>query len=81
MLNDYQSNLSKDDKAFIVKMSAVAFLSALAGEALRLGFEELRELIKKRRKPEDKAAVAAPVAPADPANKTAPPEEKKEGAK
>jgi hypothetical protein len=72
MLNDYQSNLSKDDKAFIIKMSAVAFLTALVGEALRLGFEEVRELIKKKRKPLDKPEDK----PADLANKI-PSEEKK----
>jgi len=75
-VHNFNPNLSKEDKAFIIKMSAVAFLTALAGEALRLGFEEVRELIKKKRKPLDKPEDN----PADPANKTSP-EEKKEDAK
>ena len=58
---DYKPNLSKDDKAFIIKMSAVALISTLGAELIKFGMEELRNLIKKK--------PATPVPAADPASK------------
>ena len=66
---DYNPNLSKDDKAFIVKMSAIALISTLGAELIKFGMEEVRRLLKKD---------ATPVPAADPASKTETP--KTEGA-
>jgi len=59
---DYNPNLSKDDKAFIIKMSAVALISALGVELIKFGMEGVRSLFKKK--------DATPVPAADPASKT-----------
>jgi hypothetical protein len=53
---DYKPNLSKDDKAFIIKMSAVALISTLGAELIKYGMEELRNLLKKKEKPADPAS-------------------------
>lgn len=58
---DYKTNLSKDDKAFIIKMSAVALISTLGAELIKFGMEEVRSLFKKK--------DATPVPSADPASK------------
>lgn len=59
---DYRPNLSKDDKAFIIKMSAIALISTLGAELIKFGMEEVRNLFKKK--------DATPVPAADPASKT-----------